>query len=354
MPPVSRLTLFSGAAAMAILMGACAAGPAPASNVAAPAPAQTEAPNPARFEQDRQSILAMAGDFKVSFDFIETVSFDADYTLKPPKVSGAYEVVRVIEDRGDFISLQHILVASHGEATFPIKHWRQDWQYEPERILSFTGGNTWQWRDVGEAERRGAWSQTVYQVDDAPRYSAVARWTYDLGPATWAPPHEWRPLPRRDMTTRSDYHTINAVNRHVITPLGWVHEQDNDKLVLSAAAPFALAREVGVNTYQRDSGFAVDVAVDYWAATDPFWKEIRAEWADIASKTEQFGLTVQGESDALYMPLLELAQDYADGKVPLGDAVTKGRETVRRFVTTRPAALADRIAATPVIAPETP
>ncbi len=129
-----------------------------------------ETPIAANFEQDRASILAMAGDYKVSFDFTETVSFLAGYELKEPKLSGGHESVRVIEDRGDFISLQHLLVVGPDEAPFVVKHWRQDWQYEPARVLTFVGGNAWAWRDVPVSERAGTWSQTVYQVDDAPRY----------------------------------------------------------------------------------------------------------------------------------------------------------------------------------------
>ena len=38
----------------------------------------------ANFEQDRDSILAMTGDYKVTFDFTETVSFVNGYELKDP------------------------------------------------------------------------------------------------------------------------------------------------------------------------------------------------------------------------------------------------------------------------------
>ena len=39
-------------------------------------------------EQDRKSILAMAGDYKVRFDMRETVPFVADYKPLEPKRSG--------------------------------------------------------------------------------------------------------------------------------------------------------------------------------------------------------------------------------------------------------------------------
>lgn len=329
-------------AALALSLGACAGAPsAPPVDIAVQPPAAMAKPASAAFEADRAAILQMAGDFKVTFDFTETVSFVEGYELKPQKLSGGHEVVRVIEDRGDFISLQHILVVG-GDEKFPVKHWRQDWQYEPSRILTFIGGNAWAWRDVPEVERAGKWSQTVYQVDDAPRYSAVAAWTYENGLAEWAPPHEWRPLPRRDMTTRDDYHAVDAVNRHVITPWGWVHEQDNDKLVLSGD-PRVQAREVGVNTYRRDGDFAVEVATEYWSSTEAFWADIRDTWTEIASDNPAFAIRLKGETETLYTPLLELAEAYAKGEVTREVAATKARAVIAEYVTPFIGALETRL-----------
>ncbi len=315
---------------------ACATGTDPVADTSA-----NEQAIQSTFQQDRASILALAGDFKVSFDFTETVALAEGYELKEPKLSGGHEVVRVIEDHGDFISLQHILVVG-GDDKFPVKHWRQDWQYEPKRILTFIGGNAWEWRDVPEDERRGAWSQTVYQVDDAPRYSATARWTYEDGLVEWTPQTEWRPLPRRDMTTRDDYHAMDAINRHVLTPAGWVHEQDNSKLVLRGE-PHVLAREIGVNTYKRDSEFDVSVATDYWSETEAFWAGVRAEWAKIEAEHEMFAITIKGETEDLYMPLLILADDYANGDIALEPALTEARSVINSFITDDVGQLASRL-----------
>ncbi len=340
--------LAVGAVAPLLLQG-CAAGASQRPETQArPIESNVSVPvDAAAFAQDRAAILAMEGDFKVSFDFRETVALAPGYKQTAPKLSGAYEVVRVIEDRSDFISLQHILVID-GDHPFPVKHWRQDWQYEPERVLVFIGGNTWSWREVPETARRGKWSQTVFQVDDAPRYGAVAAWTHEAGIAEWTPQREWRPLPRRDMTTRNDYHAIDAVNRHVITPDGWVHEQDNTKLVLGAA-PAPLVREIGVNTYVRSRDFPVSVAADYWDATGHFWAGIREEWALIEAESRTFGLTLQGETEALYNPLLELAGRVASGKGNSLQLTKEGRAMLRQFVTFEPEPLEARIAAIPAI-----
>lgn len=294
------------------------------------------------FQQDRDSILAMTGDFKVTFDFTETVSFVSGYELKDPKLSGGHESVRVVEDRGDYISLQHTLVVGPDDAPIVVKHWRQDWRYQPERVLVFVGGNAWEWREVPMSEQAGAWSQTVYQVDDAPRYGAVARWTYEDGLAEWTPPQEWRPLPRRDMTTRDDYHAVDAVNRHAITPWGWVHEQDNSKLILSSG-PTALVREVGINTYRKSEDYPISAAEDYWAATGDYWAGIRAEWARIEAENERFAITIKGETEDLYMPLLTLADAVEAGDKELEPALAEARTVINSFVTPDLGDLADRL-----------
>ncbi|MEM7054704.1 MAG: DUF6607 family protein, partial [Pseudomonadota bacterium] len=80
-------------------------------------------------EQDREAIRAMVGEYIVTFAFDETVPLIEDYEKKEPKRSGASEVVILIEDRPNKISLQHLLIVGAGQV---IKHWRQDWVYQAE------------------------------------------------------------------------------------------------------------------------------------------------------------------------------------------------------------------------------
>lgn len=340
MKHASNIRIFLSAGAAAFALAACQttipiADTAPTVSVTAATQAD--------FEADRQAILAMAGNYQVSFDFIETVPFVEGYDLKDRKTSGAHEVVRVIEDTGNYISLQHILVVGGTDEKFPVKHWRQDWRYEPAQVLVFVGGNAWEMRDVPAPERAGTWSQTVYQVDDSPRYGAVAAWSHENGLSEWVPTAEWRPLPRRDMTTRNDYHAVLAVNRHVITPDGWVHEQDNSKLVLSGEAPQTLVREIGVNTYKRFDDFQIDVAEDYWEGTADYWAEVRADWTGLENTQGAFALTLKGEPQDLYTPLMGYAEEYMSGNMTLVEASAKADETVGEFTTGDLGALTDRL-----------
>ena len=294
-----------------------------------------------KFAADRKAILAMTGNYKVQFKFTETVAFAEGYEPKEPYLSGGYEIVRVIEDRGDFISLQHILVVG-GEQKFPIKHWRQDWRYEPVQVLNFIGGNAWEQRPVAAENRAGNWSQTVYQVDDAPRYGAVGAWSHANGLSEWVPPAEWRPLPRRDMTKRDDYHAVIAMNRHAITPDGWVHEQDNAKLALDGE-PRVLVREVGVNTYVKSEEFPIEVGDEYWAKTATYWAGVRAIWNGMEANGKSFALTQKGEPDRLYMALLNLADEVAKEERSAEDAIAGAKVVIARETTTDLPPLADRL-----------
>lgn len=300
--------LAAAAAAVLFASGCTTTGQAGAGASAAPMPATERAE--ALYQQDRQAILAMQGEYEVTFDFRETVPIAAGYELAEPKLTPAREVVIVVEDTGDFIMLQHLLVVGSEDEPFIVKHWRQDWRYEPETVLAFQGHDDWTVETVPPAERAGAWSQTVYQVDDSPRYAAVARWTHDAdGVSTWEPPVSWRPLPRRDDTTRDDYDVIAAVNRHTIASWGWTHEQDNSKLVVEAdGAVHELVREIGVNTYRNADLPNDQAARDYWAATHEYWAMVRAYFDELEGSARRFHIEDDAEGTLLYGPLLEAGQ----------------------------------------------
>jgi hypothetical protein len=333
-----RKTSLAALLGASLVASACAA----METSGAAAIASMPAAEKAKFEQDRRAILAMAGDFNVTFDFRETVSLTPGYELKKPKLSGAEEIVRVVEDRGDFISLQQILVMKMGDEMIVTKHWRQDWQYQPTSVLVFIGGNAWETRPVPASQRAGKWAQTVYQVEDSPRYGAVGAWTHSNGVSQWTPPSEMRPLPRRDMTTRDDYDAVLAVNRHTITPFGWVQEEENSKLVLRGEH-HVLVREIGVNSYKRTSPLPKD-GDNYWNATKDFWSQIRADWTRLETSSPKFGLTMQGEPEDMYIPILDLADQIQDGQIGTADAVAKARVVIAKYTTTDVGTLEARIA----------
>lgn len=276
------------------------------------------------FERDRRAILAMSGPHRSSFDFLETAGFTPDFEPDRPYQSWGTEYVFVIEDTGDFISLQHIMVMvfADGEGGFTepmvMKHWRQDWQYEPEQVLTYDGNDEWSLEPVPADARRGAWAQTVWQVDDSPRYGSVGRWEHAGNVSMWESARTRRPLPRRESSVRDDYDILEAINRHLIVPDGWVQEEQNMKLRLDENGDPVedlryLSRELGVNRYDRIVGHDFSPADEYWAATGRFWESVRKVFAAAIADDGAIALEKPVDGKPLFVTLFEAAGALADG-----------------------------------------
>lgn len=288
------------------------------------------------FERDRLAILAMAGPYRVSFDFLEVARFDPSLKPDAPYQSWGTEFVFVAEDRGDFIALQHILVMrvlqANGKASEPMvmRHWRQEWRYGPEKMLVYEGDNTWAQKILEAEKRRGAWTQTVLQVDDSARYAAAGRWEHADGSSSWLSEETRRPLPRREFSVRKDYDVLQGSNRHTIVPNGWVQEENNLKVALDAERkpraelPY-LGREYGVARYERIRDYDFSPGKRYFERTEPFWAEVRAAWAKIIQSKGGYTLKSQVDQGGLFQPFFEYADRLADG-------ATFDREDARVFI----------------------
>jgi hypothetical protein len=295
-------------------------------------------------ERDRRAILAMAGTFRVSFDFLEVAGFRPGFGPDRPYQSWATETVIVLRDEPRFVSLQHVLVmfmkAKDGNVSGPFvtKHWRQDWRYEDTELLGYRGRNTWATVRLRPAGVRGTWSQAVFQVDDSPRYESYGRWEHFGNVSTWRSATTWRPLPRREFSVRSDYQVLIGTNEHTITPTGWVQEEDNLKVALDAegkriASEPVLAKEVGLNRYERLRAFDDSAATRYHARTQPFWDAVRRAWADVVREQRRFTLRAPPDQGQLFTPLFEYAERLAEGapwEPAAGTAFV--RETVRGYL----------------------
>lgn len=294
-----------------------------------------QAPGLSALERDRRAILAMAGTYRVSFDFLEVDSYgatpSAQQPARAPYQSWGTEKVYVDQDgrgRDGVISLVHILemrvVDAKGVASEPmvVKHWRQDWTYEPGAIVEYLGRDRWRRRVLGLEERRGAWLQTVYQVDESPRYASLGRWQHNTSFSTWLSGETWRPLPRREWSVRQDYHALVGTNRHTIGPTGWTQEENNLKTVLTPqrhvdpAHPY-LGREYGIARYERlvptggEGGTDFAAADRYQARTRLFWQRVRNAWSD--AFVRHGTVTLRGPVDqlGLFVPLFEHAEQIA-------------------------------------------
>lgn len=315
------------------------AGPGQAETAQAePAPAvqssRLGADEAAAFAADRAAILGMAGDYRVRFDMQEATAWAAGYQPLDRKISGGHEIVRVIEDSGRHIKLQHLLIASHDGKSHVIKHWRQDWTYEPETVLTYQGKDRWVLTPVGAAERRGAWSQTVWQTDDSPRYGGVGRWTLTGGVPRWRSGWTWRPLARRDAVRKPVYDRYLSINRHSPAPGGgWIHWQDNLKMGPDSAGgpPRPVVQEYVLNSYTRFGDYDVAAGDAYWGKTQAYWAGVRAAWDAAIARGRGVTIAEEAETGSVVAArLMELADEIVDGKRETGPAIAEARALIAR------------------------
>ncbi|AQA17091.1 hypothetical protein BST95_01530 [Halioglobus japonicus] len=273
-------------------------------------------PGISKKERDRRAILSMAGPYRTSFDFIETIGFTHGYAPSNPYQSWGTEYVYVVTDKPDMIQLQHILVMEvkkeDGSAMDPIvvKHWRQDWMFEAPTMHTFKGNREWKKQAV-RAERRGHWVQAVYQVDDSPRYTAAGEWQHTANFSSWKSDETWRPLPRREFSVRQDYDVLIGTNHHTITPTGWVQEEQNLKVVLNGrgGAAEVLARENGLARYERIAEFNWLPGDDYWERTKPFWAKVRAYWSETFTREDHIVIAKQADGAYMFTTLFQMAEE---------------------------------------------
>lgn len=293
------------------------------------------------FEKDRAAILALAGDFKVSFHFMESVGLTENYQPTRPYHSWATEHVRVIADTGRFISLQHTLVMffkkDDGTISKPMlqKHWRQDWTYENTDFHTYRGDQTWARKKLTSAEATGTWTQTVFQVDDSPRYGSFGRWDHTGNVSAWTGSNEMRPLPRREFTVRKDYTVMEGQHRIVLTPTGWLHEQRNWKRVTgeTGGEPRYLAQELGLDHYDRITAPSLSAADDDWAKTGGYWAAVRKVWEDTFRRYDRFSLREEVEKNKRYEDHFAYTEKLEDGKPydPV-DEERAARATIEKFL----------------------
>lgn len=246
--------------------------------------------------KDIHAIKAMAGCYEVEFKYTETFAPEVDYEKAYDYTSAAFEWAQVIEESDDKIVIQHLLIIND---SMIIKHWRQDWLYENTHQYRYDGDNNWVFESLDEKEVKGKWTQNVYQVDDSPRYSGTATWSHIDGVSSWYNKAD-SPLPRREYTKRSDYNVMKRGNRVQILEDGWLHEQDNDKVIRSHEEDVLLVQEKGYNVYTKRDDEACIAAQNWWKENESKWAEVRDVWADIYERKQDIKLHTKVDDKALY------------------------------------------------------
>ena len=296
-----------------------------------------------KIERDRAAIKALAGEYRASFDFVETVDYSAESKARVPYQSWGTEIIHVIADEPYFISLQHIMVmrfvTKNGSISDPfvMKHWRQDWRYEDNELLTFEGHRTWKKNKLSEETIKGSWSQSVFQVDDSPRYEAIGSWEHLGNTSIWTSELTSRPLPRREFSVRNDYDLLVGTNRLSITNTGWVHEEDNLKTRKQKGdyendSFIHIAREVGVARYELVEEYDFSEGKKYWSNTSDFWSLVRNEWNRALRSFERLSIKKRVDDEPLFVKIFDMAEKVNQGHQKSIDLVLEVREVITQHV----------------------
>lgn len=257
--------------------------------------------------QDRNAIKKMCGCFEVEFNFAETFKYSSDSTYVPSNnyKTGGLEWAQLVDDEKNKISIQHILLVGPESSPYVMKHWKQDWIFENQEFYKYNGNNSWNYKTKSKGKVKNQWTQKVYQVDDSPRYEGSATWVHVDGKSYWENISD-APLPRREYSKRSDYNITVRGNRQEITNDGWIHDQDNSKIIRSVDKnDILIAKEKGFNYYKRVDDSRCKAAADWWTQNYSKWKTVRDKWNEIYSRKTDLKLHSLVDSKPLYSYLFD-------------------------------------------------
>ena len=258
----------------------------------------------AQKKQDIEAIKEMCGCFEIDFKFSETFQYsnDSNYSKSKNYNAKALEYAMLIKDEKDHISIQHLLVMGD----YVIKHWRQDWIYQNKDFIKYNGNTNWEYMSKTKKDVKGQWTQKVFQVDDSPRYQGSATWVHVDGKSYWEN-SSYAPLPRREYTKRNDYNIMIRGNRHEITKYGWLHDQDNFKVVKDLESDFEIiiASEKGLNKYIKVDESKCNEAIKWWDENNEKWSFVLNKWNSIYSKKDDISLKQTVENKTLFSFLFD-------------------------------------------------
>jgi hypothetical protein len=258
-------------------------------------------------KEDAEAIKKMCGCYEVTFNFAETFNYSSDSLYKPSKtkMDTALEWAGLVTDSSDKISIQHLLQVGNPADPMIIKHWRQDWLFENTDFYMYNADNQWTFEEKLKSEVKNQWTQKVYQVDDSPRYEGSGSWVHVDGKSYWENTTT-APLARREYTTRSDYNLLMRGNRHEIKDYGWLHDQNNSKIIREKGKEdVLLAKEKGYNTYVKVADSRCAAAAKWWEDHNNKWATVRSKWNEVYGRNQDLYLEEKVDNKALYKHLFD-------------------------------------------------
>ncbi len=94
-------------------------------------------------------------------------------------------------------------------------------------------------------------------------------------------------------------------NRHKITDYGWVHEQDNIKILINNDEKI-IAEEKGWNKYVKTEDSKCQAAKDWWVKNENYWREVRNAWNDFYNSKETISFHKSVDKKPMFSGFFEL------------------------------------------------
>lgn len=249
----------------------------------------------------------LCGCFNVNFKYAETFSPDDSYQFhEGEKIEGGTELAYPIVNNDRFLSIQHILVV--GDSMI-VKHWREDWSYENPILWAYTDAKKWIKKNLSTSQVKGQWTQSVWEVSDEPRYQGHGKLINLEDETLWISNAD-APLPRREYSVRSDYNILNRTNRIHISDTGYIHEQDNKKIIRIDGTDKLLVEEKGYNTYRKINDDNCAFAKKYWEKNKWFWIKVEEYWTNYLATHNVIELMTKVDGKALHQRLFTLLNEY--------------------------------------------
>ena len=140
------------------------------------------------------------------------------------------------------------------------------------------------------------------------------------------------PLPRREYSVRNDYNLLRRTNRIVLNNDGWLHEQDNQKIIRDGDKEKLLVEEKGVNSYKRADDSKCEAARVFWEKNKSYWIKVRTAWEDYLATHATVELRSKVDGQVLHECFNDLAKEYATGKIKPAGIDAKIKSSLEKFL----------------------
>ncbi len=277
---------------------------------------------------DKKNVEKLCGCFSVNFRYAETFSPDEKYKYHDREDMNAIELALPIENTDRKLMIQHLLVIND---TMIIKHWREEWTYESPVLYQYEGDKKWTRKTLPATDVKGKWTQTVWEVNDEPRYQGISAWINNDGKTYWESSAD-APLPRREYTTRQDYNILRRQNRLIVNNKGYMHEQDNEKINRTAGNDQLIAQEKGYNKYLKVEDSECTAAKAWWKKNEQFWSVVRKEWDKSIANAPTIAVKSKVDDKILHVHFESLYADWKSNKVKNDELPGKVKEVITKFL----------------------